>query len=516
MGIFTLSKFKYLIFLFAGLLLPLGFAPFHLPGAAILGLSLFFYGLMSQSFHASFLHGLIFGLGYFGFGVSWLYISIHNYGHLNWLISALITFLFVFYLALFPALLAWVVRVSHLPERPLLSCCLVSALWVASEYLRSTCFSGFPWLLIGFGQYDTFFKSLLPLIGVYGLSFFTCMIASLIASLFLLPHKKPLLLGLSFLLLLAPLSLKAYRWTSVSSDAPLSVAVIQANLSMRDKWDESLFWQLLERYAQGIHTLLGTDLIVLPESAIPLPGSYVSDYLEQFDNDAKRNGSAILLGIPEPSAQHSDSFYNALLGLGHAKGVYRKKHLVPFGEYIPSFLQFINKWLSLPDTNLQSGPPRQSFVTVHHHPIASLICYELAYGNLLREQLPKAQWIVSISDDGWFGHSLAVYQQQQMAQVRSLQTGRYQVLANNDGLSSLIDEEGKIIASLPVYKAGLLKSTLYPRCGQTPWVFFGDSPILFFSLFIIGISLYYRITFNKEIAEPIAANPKRRYPYQPQ
>lgn len=281
------------------------------------------------------------------------------------------------------------------------------------------------------------------------------------------------------ILLLSPYVFKFINWSSQTAQ-PLSVSVIQANLSMRDKWDENLFWQLLQHYQTETEKLLGTQLIVMPESAIPLPPSYIEDFLQNLHQKAKDSGSAILLGIPKPTRHDENSYYNALISLGRAKGSYLKQHLVPFGEYIPSALQTISEWLAVPDANLVPGQTNQPLVKVQKHSIATLICYELAYGDLLRQQLPSAEWIVSISDDGWFGHSLAMYQQLQMAQVRSLQTGRYQVVANNDGLSSLIDNQGELVASLPAFSAGTLKATLLPMRGTTFWVVFGDKPTLFF------------------------------------
>ena len=248
---------------------------------------------------------------------------------------------------------------------------------------------------------------------------------------------------------------------------------------MRDKWDEQLFWQLLKQNQQRIQQLLGTKLIVLPEAAIPLPASYIPDTLEKLANETRLAGSALLLGIPETTELNDSVFYNALIALGQAKGTYLKQHLVPFGEYNPKPLRFITQRLNLPDPNMHPGDANQKLVKVHHIPVATLICYEIAYGNLLREQLPTAQFIVSISDDGWFGHSLAMYQHLQIAEMQSLQSGRDQIVANNDGLSSVIDAQGNLIASLAPFTSGVLKATLIPRTTITPWVKFGDFPALF-------------------------------------
>jgi apolipoprotein N-acyltransferase len=186
-----------------------------------------------------------------------------------------------------------------------------------------------------------------------------------------------------------------------------------------------------------------------------------------------------------------------LFSAGQARGHYLKKHLVPFGEYIPRPFTLISHWLGYPEPNIYPGPRAQALMSVQGYPIASLVCYELAYDQLLRTQLPQAAFIVSISDDGWFGHSLAMYQQQQIAQVRSLQTGRYQLVSNNDGLSAILNTQGDIVASLPGFSRGVLKGSVRPATGSTPWVKWGDWPVWIFLIFCLLLGTL------------------RRYPYQP-
>lgn len=496
-----------------GLLLAFSFAPFHAPFCAIFALALFFRSLTQYQESSFFAQGFFLGLGFFGLGVSWIYVSIHTYGHFPLVISAFITCFFIAYLALFPAIAAWVFQLIR-PASRWYSALLFSALWVLAEWLRSHIFTGFPWLLIGVGQLDSLFKFLLPIGGVYGVSFYTCFIAAYLTFSFALSSRL-ISLVIWLLILFFPLCFKAIHWGTPDSE-PISIGIVQANLSMRDKWDDALFWQLLQHYSHRIHGLLGTQLIVLPESAIPVPKNAISDFLESIDEVANQNGSAVLLGIPDNSTAYANVFFNALLSLGKAEGTYHKQHLVPFGEYIPTPFQKINNLFNLPETNLIAGKVQKAAVTVHQHPIAVLICYEIAYDELLRSQLPQAEWIVSISDNGWFGHSFALYQQLQIAQVRSLQTARYQVIANNDGLSSLIDTQGKIIHTLPAFQAGVLKDKLYAVHGETFWVKYGDAPIMFFSFLIFIISVYYTFLLNKNPFKTLVANFKRRYPYQPQ
>lgn len=492
----------------SGLLLPLGFAPFHMPGLAILGLALLFLQLRTRTRKQAFLIGFAFAFGFFGFGVSWVYVSIHNYGHLNFIISAIITLIFISYLALYTGLMtiSYHLLAKNLPNYA--RALLFSSLWLLSEYLRSTCFGGFPWLSLGFGQMDAPLQHLLPLVGVLGVGWLTALSGSMLALFFIAAGKKKRLWLILFVtLLIAPTSLKYIHWTKTNKQA-LSVGVIQANLSMRDKWDESLFWNLLDYYQSAASNLMKTkQLVVMPESAIPLPTSYVSDYLDTLNQEAKENNSAILLGIPHPSTSNDLSYHNSLLALGHAHGVYFKQHLVPFGEFIPHALAKPNQWLKLPTPNMAQGKTHQKLITLNQHPLASLICYELAYPELLRLQLPQAEWILSISDDGWFGHSFAIYQHLQMAQVLSKQTGRFQIVSNNGGLSSIINTNGIITNKLPAFNTSILEGDIYPSTGATLWVRTGDTPIVLLSGLILLIAIGLRIK--------LAASKKRRYPNQP-
>lgn len=471
--------------LLAGLVFPLGFAPFHLPGLAIASIAIFYHALLKTPRRQAFVLGLTYGLGCFGSGVSWVIISIHDYGQLNYLISGFITLLFILYLAIFPATLTLGFKYLRMENRKYLDGFLFAALWMLGEFVRARLFTGFPWLQLGVSQLDTPLAALAPITGIYGLSFLCCFASTLlVTSLGSRGIKQHLYLMAFVLIIISPSLLKNKDWTSLGSQ-PLSVGIIQANLSMRNKWDERLFWDLLEYYKQATKKLLGTELIVMPESAIPLPSSYVADYLSTMDSDAKAAGSAVLLGLLHPLNPEGTQYANAVLALGNAEGKYIKQHLVPFGEYIPGPFSIITEGLGLPDPGILPGTGRQALISVAAHPVANLICYEIAYPSLLRPQLPQAEWIISNSDNGWFGHSLASYQQLQMAAMLSLMTGRYQVLSNNDGLSSVIDNHGRIVQSLPPFSAGILKSRLFPATGSTPWIIFGDTPWIIFAFFFL-------------------------------
>lgn len=484
---------KFLFMFIAGLISPLGFAPFHLPGLTLLGLSLFFALLLICTTTESFILGFTFGMAYFGVGVSWVINSIHDYGQMNYFLSVIITLFFLMYLSLFPASVAYLFKLLNFEKKNLSSIILFSALWCLSEYVRSNFLTGFPWLLVGTTQIDTPLRHLGPILGIYGLSIMCCF-ASAVLTIAVREHsiKRYFYLVSFVLILITPSLLKNVNWTDTSKKA-ITIGAVQANLSMRDKWDEALFWNLLKYYENATNTLLGKQLIILPESAIPLPASYLNDYLVKMHRKALKKDSAILLGILQPTNNEETNYFNSIITLGQAQGEHVKQQLVPFGEYIPRPFVAVNHMLNLPEPNILPGKNHQQLITIFNRPIATLICYEIAYPDLLRQQMPEAQWIVSISDNGWFGKSLASYQQLQMSQLLSLITGRFQVVVNNDGLSSVINSKGDIIDGLPPFSSGVLQSEIFPSTGTTPWIFCHDYPALLFCTFTLILTLISRI-----------------------
>lgn len=488
-----LGYIKYFFVFMAGLIAPFGFAPFHIPGLILLSLAFLYSSLQNCSRKQGFSLGFFYGMGYFGFGVSWVIVSIHDYGQLNYFLAGLITLIFIMYLALFPALVAYLYKMLEFKNRKLVSLTLFCVLWCLSEYCRATLFTGFPWLSVGTPLIDTPIKYIAPILGIYGLSLVCVLIAALLTlAVTQNSANRYYYLITIVLILIGPMLCKNISWSQIKKE-PISIGAVQANLSMRDKWDEALFWNLLKYYENSINKLLGKQLIILPESAIPLPASYLDKYLLKLNNKALKAKSALMLGILQPTNDSETNYYNSVITLGQAKGKKLKRHLVPFGEYIPKPLVTINHWLNLPEPNLLPGKRKQSLIRIENHPIASLICYEIAYPNILREQMPQAQWIVSISDNGWFGHSLASYQQLQMAQILSLLTGRYQVVVNNDGLSSVIDANGDIIESLPPFSPGLLESSVFPAEGLTPWIIWHEYPSLIFCTIFLVFILFIQL-----------------------
>lgn len=192
------------------------------------------------------------------------------------------------YLSLYPALVTYLYKLLELRHRTLLSLLLFSTLWCLSEYCRATLFTGFPWLLVGTTLIDTPIRFLAPILGVYGLSLICVFISALLTLAVSPTYPKRYYCLIAFILvMISPALCKNVSWSQIKQE-PISVGAVQANLSMRDKWDEALFWNLLKYYEKAINKLLGKQLIILPESAIPLPASYLDKYLLKLNKKPQK------------------------------------------------------------------------------------------------------------------------------------------------------------------------------------------------------------------------------------
>jgi apolipoprotein N-acyltransferase len=481
-----IARTQLLQLIILGACIPLGFAPFGKPALLWLAM-LFFYLCLDKDAESKFQPGFFLGIGINLMGTSWIYVSIHEYGHLHPLIATFFTLLFILFISTFYGMISFLYQslkpYCHFSIKPL----LFAACWCTGEWIKSHCFGGFPWLNLGFSALNSPFSPLLAWFGIYGPSFIICSSMAYLA-LGIQQHGLKRLWGILGLgLFFLPQFILHIDETPKT--APVHISIIQGNVKSQDKWDEQLFWQQFYEYVFSIkNNLKPQQLIILPEAAITVPSTYVQTELKQLDAFSKKHHSAILFGIPQAANQENE-FYNSLMALGEAKGNYHKQQLVPFGESIPHLFVPLMQWLGLPVVNTISGDNQQAPITVFNQAIASLICYELAYPERLRHQLPQGQWIVSISDDGWFGHSLALHQHLQMAQVLSLMAQRDHVFVNNNGLSSLINAHGEIISQLPAWQKEQLVGQIHPHQSITPWMSWGDKPVILLCLCILSFAI---------------------------
>ncbi len=493
----------YILVLAFGLLLPLGFAPFHLTPLAFISIALFYFTL-ERSKKSSFWLGFIYGISFFGLSLYWIYDALYILTHIA-LLAAILTTLLISYLSVFMGLASYFFSILRRDSSPILNLFLFSCLWITFEIFRAHCLGGFPWVLLGYAQIDTPLAATIPFIGIYGAGFLACIASTLMAQLFLVKKEliKYYLLSLLILLYLPAMC----SWPSITNSKPLSVAIVQVNQLMDNKWDQEKFSTILKNLEKQIDKSLTQEIIVLPETAITVAIQYIHSFIEKLKYKANQSGSTILLGIP--IALDKIHFANSLHVIGKGSGVHLKQHLVVFGEYVPQLFSKLVTWLSLPlNNNFIEGNSEQKLAMAQGRPFVSLICFELAFEDIIRSQLPRGQWIVSISDDAGFGQTIQPYQQLQIAQVRSLQTGRYQIVANNNGLSSIIAPSGEIIKSLPFFYEGILEGSIVPIADNTPWVLFGNKPIYFILIMTLSLTILIRVKtwisikiFQKHLSE---------------
>ncbi len=478
------------------------FAPYHLAPFALIGPSVLFMAWESAPNASRFaLRGYFYGLGLFGFGVSWLYNSLSLFGEAIAPLAGPLTALFVAFLALIPALMGWIAwRFMPLP-RSLRLLLVWPALWVLFEWLRSWLFTGFPWLLLGDSQVGFAPGALAPLFGTLGVSGFLALLGGLLALAAFERRFLPRMLAVFLIPTLWFVSgaLAGIRWTHPDG-LPFRVSLIQGNISQQRKFDPQEFTQILQRYQNMTIKHLGSRLIIWPETAVPTLFRYVqSDYLQPLARVLTHHRGDLITGI---FREQEGRIYNAVVSMGASSTeFYFKHHLVPFGEYmpLPHWLGRLYRFMHVPMSNLSAG--HGGFV-IHAAgiPIGVSVCYEVAYETLVRKSLPKAKLLINVSNDAWFGDSSEPYQQLQMARMRALEFGRYMLVAMNTGPSAIIAPNGHIVALGERGKAVALTAEVRPMGGVTPFTRWGEWPMIGTAwLIVLGAAAgVWRRRFNKK------------------
>lgn len=441
--------------------------------------------------------GFLFGLGLFGVGVSWVYVAIHDFGFTGAAIAGLLTFIFVAFLALFPTLQAYFsVRLQQ--RLPLgLHGLVFAVLWMVFEWLRGWILTGFPWLDLGYSQINAPLAGYAPLLGSYGVSFLVVLSAALLWQ--VAQRRTPITLGLLALAGIVWLSgwgLKFMDWSQPSAK-PLKVAVVQGNLPQLTKWDPDKITQRMEHYASLSEPYWGKrDVIVWPENALTILWQDApEEYRQRLQARVQQSGTDLVIGLPYGN-EKTGEYYSSMLVLGKTPGVYHKRHLVPFGEYVPlaSLLRGLIGFFNLPMSGFSAGDKHQEHLVAAGQPLAPSICYEDAFGNEVIDFLPEATLLINGSNNAWYGNSLAPHQHLQIARMRALETGRELIRATTTGISALVDQHGQLIARSPQFKTHVLEGEVQPRTGATPYVRVGNWPvnILVFLLLIVLVVLSRR------------------------
>ena len=474
------SSVAFLLAAAAGAGLVCGFAPFSWWWLTLVCPAVLYVVLTGRTSGTAFLLGLVFGLMFFGLGISWTFNSIHEYGHAPVTLSIFLVTLLVVVLALFPAISAFFY--SKLCPGQALSfrgALVFSTLWTISEWVRGWIFTGFPWLLMGHAQHSSPFKDILPILGSYGASWIVVLTGSLVTVLVFATVKQKLV-SLVVLVLAAMLMLliRQLAWTNPVAE-PLNIALIQGNISQEEKWDRTRHPQILDRYRQLSEANLDADIIVWPESAIPTYFYKVRDsFIPDLEEVAAESSTDFLVGLFTYD-QLTGEVYNSVMTLGEERSFYSKRRLVPFGEYIPfrDIAAFLASYIDLPMSDISSGKGRP-LVKLKGYFAGASICYEVVYGNEIIEAMPEANFLVNVSNDAWFGDSYAPYQHLEIARSRAIESGRYLLRATSTGISAVIDPTGTIVARSAQFQEDVVRAKIWPYVGQTFFSRWGNWTIM--------------------------------------
>lgn len=471
----------------AGVLLTLSFSPYGIWPLAILSPSVLFYFWMNDNKKEAFFHGLYFGLGFFSSGTYWTYIALHQYGGMPITLSVLLSILVIIFLSAFIGANGLLnLLLSGVQSRRKNAILIYPGTWILFEWIRShVFFNGFPWLLVGYSQTDSVLNSLSPIIGVFGLSLVTILMAASFSTLARQFRPK---LAITFGVMVALLFSIAFTLKGISytqNKNQIRVALVQGNVQQTVKWNPSQLPFTLKRYYDITNKIKQKTLIVWPEGAVPTFPQLVPNFITSTQNMLKRTSSRLLFGT-ELYNKAKNEYYNGMVFLGGNRVDYHKQRLVPFGEYYP--LQFISKpmlhFLNLPSDGYTPGQPHQPLMQFNNTKIATFICYEIAYPSLVLKESKTKNLIVVISDDSWFGNSIALPQQLQISKMRALETGRYVLACNNTGITAIINPKGQIISQAPAQQVHLLKNTVTSTAGETPLMITGYAPTWFASLIL--------------------------------
>ncbi|MDH3859948.1 MAG: apolipoprotein N-acyltransferase, partial [Gammaproteobacteria bacterium] len=469
--------------LILGSLLPLAFAPFSIWPLAILIPALMLGVVQSGlSTRKLFFAGWIFGIGYFGFGVYWIYNSLHDFGMAPPVVAGGITGLLIIYLALAPALVftIW----SHAKRRiGEISLWLLPLLWFGLEWFKGWFLTGMPWLSLGYSQTDSPLSGFAPLIGVYGISAL-CLFMS-VALFLLLRDKRYSMLGILIAIPVSGWLLQQVEWTEPLAK-PLKVTMVQGNIPQEVKWRRDQRQNIFNTYWRETNQFWDSDLIIWPETALPGNSEEIEQsVLQPMQKTLIEQGTMIISGLVG-SDKGSDRYYNSAVLLGAERVWYHKRHLVIFGEYYPMrwLLSMFSGLINIPYSDLTPGPRQQKPMVVDGSTLGLSICFEDVFSRDIMLSLPAANLLINLSNDAWFGDSTAPHQHMQIAQMRSLETERVMMRSTNTGISAFIDHNGRMITQTSQFVTESINASVTGRTGVTPFYYFAiaQGPISFLIL----------------------------------
>lgn len=472
--------------LVAGLLYPLAFAPWAFWPLMPLSIALFWISLHGATGRQALWRGWLYGAGMFGFGVSWVHVSMHDYGYTPMWLAVPMTGLFAAFLALFPALLGWLTRQLARQDGP--SPLLFAGAWLLLDGLRGWLMTGFPWLYAGYPMIDTALVGLAPLGGIWLLTLVTVLTGAALGAAVLrrrvaLPAMILALVGWGTGLATDPLDF------TEPAAGPTRVALPQGNVPQDLRWQLSMRQATRDIYADLTAQVPPGHLVIWPESALTEFADEAADFLLEQAHRLEQQDSSLITGIPTRERRGFDfHFFNSIAVVGGGEGIYHKQKLVPFGEYVPlqSLLRGLIPFFDLPMSSFTAGAADQPNLLAHYMVVSPFICYEILYPGLVAERANRSNVLVTVSNDAWFGTSAGPHQHFQMARLRAAETGRWLLRSTNNGITAIVDPRGQVTAQLPQFKRDVLLGEFVPMSGQTPFMKLGGWPVWLLAVLLCG------------------------------
>ena len=476
--------------LLAGSLMTLAYAPFGLSLLVFPLLAFLLYHWLKADAKGAFIHVWLFASGATFTGNCWIFFSLYYHGASPAVLAVAIIVLLSVFLALFPAVTAYLFNRYCRPADSVRLLIVFPAAWLLAEWFRGYLWTGYAWMQPGYTQIDLPLSGFAPVLGNHAVGALIVVTsgALLAAVLNRLSWQKALLVVA--LIWVTGFALKQIRWTQPAGDT-IEVALIQGNVPQELKWKRHMHRKTLEMYRELTLENKDADLIIWPETAIPDYKHRVPGYLLGMREEMEKSDTDLLMGLFIKNMD-SGRYYNSVISA--RGGEYRKRHLVPLGEYVPfrSLIGFFNRWINIPMSDIDSGPVEQPLLVVAGQPVGISICFEDAFSRDVRRDLPEATILVNMSNDAWFDGSHESRQHHAMARMRALETGRYMLRATNTGITSVIGPQGEELKVAAPFEQQVLRASVTPFKGQTPYVFWGDAFILVLAIVLVGAACYWK------------------------
>lgn len=428
----------------------------------------------------------LFAFGFFASGISWVHVSIDQFGGLPLIISISLMLLLCVYLALFPALAAYLTAL--LSKNKQLNLWLLPPVWLCTEYLRASVLTGFPWLSLGYSQIDTPLSVYAPVIGEVGITALLLYInIAWVKIVIAIQQRKPALswlMPVTLLLIISAMSLvfSQINWVKVSQKST-KVALVQGNIAQNIKWAPEQEWPTMLKYLDLSRVNFDADIIIWPESAIPAMEPAVQDYLSTVNQSALLNNSTIITGIINYNFETRE-YFNSLIVLGkkylndeqgyfyNHSNRYSKYHLLPIGEFVPfqEWLRPIAPLFNLPMSSFSRGSYQQNNLVAKELNLLPLLCFEIAFPHQLAANFNKdTDLLLTVSNDAWFADSHGPHQHMEIARMRALEFARPLLRSTNTGITAVVDHQGNFIKKLAQFEEAVLKAEVRLVEGETPY-----------------------------------------------